>query len=179
MWRSRKDDVEKIFETSYHDIDSTKLSEFPSDLLSRDIQLDDAKYHQNLADFPVEGKNHLLCIESVIFNFAPDLSEPEDEDFDSNGYKHFIMYARDVPIILHIISSNDLLSASYTGEQRTFLLLARNVESRWVKHSLLMIKRAANRRFFERCGVVELEVKRGRLEMLSELGVKRGRVTVG
>ena len=179
MWRRRKGNVEKIFETSYHDIDSTELSKFPNDPLSKDIKLDDTIYLQNLADFPPEGKNHLLCIEGVIFNFAPDLSEPEDEDFDGDGYKYFTLYIRDVPVILHIIDSNELLSASYTGDKCMFLLLARNLQGEWVKHFLLMIKQAADREIFERCGVVELEVRRGRLKVLRELGMRRGRVVVG
>ena len=179
MWRRRKGNVENIFETSYQDVDSTKLSEVPNDPLSKDIKLDDTTHHQSLADFPNERKTHLLCIEGVIFNFAPDLSEPGDEDFDSDGYKYFTMSIRDVPIILHIIDSNELLSASYTGEKCTFLLLARNVQGRSVKHFLLMIRPAANREFFERCGVVELKLRRATLGVLKELGMRRRRVVVG
>ena len=150
--------VEKIFETSYRDIDSTELSKLSNDPLSKDIKLQKSSNLQSLNDSPTGESNHLLCLGSVIFNFAPDLSKPRNEDFDSDGYKYFTMYIRDVQIILHIINSNELLSASYTGEKRTFLLLARNVEKGWVKHFLLMTKQAANREVFERGGVVELEV---------------------
>lgn len=33
-----------------------------------------------------------------MFHFSPDRSKPEDEDFDGESYKFFVMYIRDVPV---------------------------------------------------------------------------------
>ena len=96
--------------------------------------MEDTANLQNLFDFPTAENNDLLCIESIIFKFAPDLSERKEKDFDNDGYQYFTMYIRGIPIILHIIDSNELLTASYTDEKHMSLLLARNVQGGWAKH---------------------------------------------
>lgn len=150
----KKRPCREVFETSYHDIDPIELSKLPNDPFSKELKLEDPDYLHTLKDLPTAKGRSLLCIESVLFYFAPDLSEPEDEDFDGDGYNSFIMYIRDVTLILQIINSNELLSTSYQGEKRMFLV--RNVQSGWVKHFLLLLRPAG--KIFERCGVVSLEV---------------------
>ena len=117
----------------------------------------------------------MLCIESAILHFKPDLSGPEEEDFDKDDRKSVTMYVRDAPLLLRIVRTNELLRRSYQGQKRMFALLARDiVDEGWIEHYLLLLRPA--RDFFKRCGVVRLSVQQTRLRILEELGLTKTRV---
>ena len=175
MWRKVQGEVEKTFETSYLDIGRENLQDFPNDPLSKEIKLEETHCLQTLANLTGPESLRMLCIESAILHFIPDLSGPEEEDFDTDGYESFTMYVRDAPLLLRIVRKNELLRSSYQGQKRMFLLLARDiVDEDWIEHYLLLVRPV--RDVFERCGVVCLSVLRTRLMILEMLGLTRTRV---
>ena len=174
MWKKSQRELEKTFETSYLDVDPEDLQD-PDDPLSKEIKLKETNCLQTLANLMGPESRRMLCIESVILHFKPDLSDPEEEDFDPDGHKYFTMYVRDVPLLLRIVRTNELLRRSYQGQKRMFALLARDiVDEGWVEHFLLLLRPV--RDFFERCGVVRLSVQQTRLRILEELGLTKTRV---
>ena len=175
MWRKFQGDVEKTFETSYLDIDREDLRDFPDDPLSKGIKLEETHCLHSLANLTGPESLRMLCIESAILHFIPDLSFPEEEDFDRDGHKSFTMDVRDAPLLLRIVKTNELSRSSYQGQKCMFLLLARDiVDEDWIEHYLLLLRPV--RDFFERCGVVCLSVQRTRLRILEELGLTKTRV---
>ena len=175
MWIKSQREVEKTFETSYLDIDPEDLRDFPDDPLSNEIKLKETNCLQTLANLTGPESRRMLCIESVMLHFIPDLSDPEEEDFDTGGYKKFTMYVRDAPLFLRIVRTNELLRRSYQGQRRMFALLAREiVDEGWIEHYLLLLWPV--RDLFERCGVVRLSVQQTRLRILEELGLTKTRV---
>lgn len=136
MWRKEKGGFEKILETFCHDIEPKDLWKLCNDPLSKEIKLKDTRCLQTLANLTDSESLHMIYIESVMLRFAPNLSHPEEQDFDTNDRKSFIMYVRDVPLVLEIINTNELLRTSNQGEKRAFLPLARNTQSGWIEHFL-------------------------------------------
>ncbi len=183
MWRKRKDDVELIFDTSHHDIRQEERWKFPNDPLAKDLDLEESLNDflatlARLSPTSSSESNRLLCIQGITFHFAPDLSNPDDDDFDSDGYQYFTMYIRGIRLILRIIRTNELVkipSHHPPGAPRRFLLLARNFQGGWIEHSLLLLKQKGEE-FWERCGVVSMEVQRERLGVLEELGMRKERL---
>ena len=155
--------------------DPANLQDFPDDPLSKEIKLEEKHCLQTLSNLPGSESLRMLCIESPILHFIPDLSDPEEEDFDGGGHKSFTMYVRDARLLLRIFRTNELFRSSYQGQKRVFLLLARDiVDKDWIEHYLLLLRPV--RDFFERCGVVRLSVQRTRLMILEELGLTKTRV---
>ena len=166
---------EKTFETSYFEINREDLRDFPNDPFSKEIKLEETHCLQTLANLTGPESLRMLCIQSVILSFIPDLSGPEEEDFDKDDHKTVTMYVRDAPLLLRIAKTSELSSTSYQGQKRMFLLLAREiVHGGWIEHFLLLVRPV--RDVFERCGVVRLSVQRTRLMILEELGLTKTRV---
>ena len=141
IWRKIQGEVEKTFETPYLDINREDLRDFPDDPLSREIKLEETPSLQTLANLTGPESVRMLCIESAILHFIPDLSGLEEEDFDGDGYKTVTVYVRDAPLLLRIVRTNELLRRSYQGQKRMFLLLAREVvHGGWIEHYLLLLR---------------------------------------
>ena len=169
-------EVEKTFETSYLKIDQENLRDFPIDPLSKEMKLEETHYLQTLDNLTGLESLRVFCIESAILHFIPDLSGPEEENFDKNCYKTVTMYVRDAPLLLCIVRTNDLLRGrTMVKSGWMFLFLARDIDHEdWIEHYLLWVRPV--RDVFERCGVVRLSVQRTRLMILEELGLTGTRV---
>ena len=113
MWRKVQGEVEKTFKTSYLKEDPADLQNFLDDPLSKETKLEETYCLQTLANSTGLESLRMLCIESPILHFIPDLSGPEEEDFDKDNYKGVTMYIRDAPLLLRIVRINKLLKRSY------------------------------------------------------------------
>ena len=100
----------------------------------------------------VRESRRVLYIQSVMFHFVPWFSDPEDEDFNADDHKTFIMYVHDVPLLIRIIRTTELSRRSHKGQKRMVLLLAGDIiDEGWIEHLLLLLQPVGDH--FERRGV--------------------------
>lgn len=180
MWKSGNGDAETIFRTRYKDLAPRACRLFSSDPLSDSLEVNDTECLSLLQKSDLGRRKGLLCVESFTLHFSPanwvTLNNTDEED-----YRYFRMEVNGVRLIARVIRSSELVRPSFRRNERTFLLLARNVveyedSDIWIDHRFILL--SARGEYSERVCVMSLMVPKGHLEVLRSLNLQRTRVVL-
>ncbi|MCJ1445370.1 MAG: hypothetical protein MMC23_005875 [Stictis urceolatum] len=186
IWRKFDSGVGTILETSNRD------NESPDGLINDPLMLNhtvvDTEDCLHTLQLEHPGLTRLICVESFIFTFTPELLTLRSGEGGHRHFKFFDMTIGGIPLKFRITKGSAFVMESTSGRERTyslglsarqdtFLLLSRNISTAgWVNHYLIMLHPYGS--IYQKGPVVMLSAPQNNLGVLQSLNMKRTRVLI-